>query len=465
MRQRPVRTPEEEAERAARAAPILAQMKVNEAAEAAQAERAARFRAEREAEESAVAETLRRMPPERRREYREATARNFTPPDFYETLSPAEQEKYRAAAVTRAGTPEPAEPPKRLRAYSLAEVYAEDYRPSWLIQGWWPDGSYGQLAGQEKSFKSYIAMFMAAAVASGRPFLGQFPVRRQGSVVMFTGEGSRHIVKQRLAHFGAVIGLDVDEIASLPIRIVDDAATVTGTDGVFLTTLHAELEARPALVIVDPLYCYQGGSVDAGNLHAAAEVLVAMSGPCTKAGAALVVVNHLAKAAGASLRLTGITQAGSREWVDSWIMVGHRETAEVEAGVFKLETSIGSRQGGGAEWDIDLTVGMHDEATFSYLGEPALLVSRSSERKKDEKDDKEKRRDSYFEEQIFDVLHDNPFTLTREEVLAQVAGGAARKSAAWAAMVKDGHIAFELDGRKKLWGVRPVPPPEPEDEF
>ena len=49
-----------------------------------------------------------------------------------------------------------------------------------------------------KSCKTWLALEMAVAVASGRPCLGRFPVPRPGPVLLFGAEDAPHQLKGRI---------------------------------------------------------------------------------------------------------------------------------------------------------------------------------------------------------------------------------------------------------------------------
>lgn len=75
-------------------------------------------------------------------------------------------------------------------------------RPQWLIKDVWPEGGCGFIAGAPKSYKSWVALDMAVALASGAPFLGRFPVLGRGrKVLILQQEDSKALVRER---FGVV---------------------------------------------------------------------------------------------------------------------------------------------------------------------------------------------------------------------------------------------------------------------
>lgn len=60
--------------------------------------------------------------------------------------------------------------------------------PAWLVQDLWGDGAVGVLGGPPKSCKSWLALELATAVASGRPCLGRFAVAQPGPVLLYAAE-------------------------------------------------------------------------------------------------------------------------------------------------------------------------------------------------------------------------------------------------------------------------------------
>src|SRR5688572_33051737 len=79
----------------------------------------------------------------------------------------------------------------------------------WLIEGLWADQAVGILGGEPKCCKSFLALEMALSVASGAACLRQFPVRRQGPVLLFPAEDSLAVVRQRLEGLAAYAGVSL----------------------------------------------------------------------------------------------------------------------------------------------------------------------------------------------------------------------------------------------------------------
>lgn len=312
---------------------------------------------------------------------------------------------------------EPDDGSETLPFHTLANIASEDYRPEWLVKNFWLRGSFGMVAGAEKTLKSYLSSCVALAVASGRALFGTFPVASSGPVVVFYGEGSRHLFYRRLMHLGKLFGLSESEVKGLPIVCVDKTAAVLS--GTFERTLSKALdEYKPMLVQVDPLYSYHGAEKNAANLHESSQVLTALSGPATEANAALQVINHFNKGGEKSLSLSSITQAGSREWSDSWLLLKHRTTADPDSGRFWLEGQLGSRQWGGAEYEFDVNLGPLNPDTLRHEGTPELECRRKEARNPGSSG----MPGGSMADRVLEVVGANPYAFTKTE-LRQALGG------------------------------------------
>lgn len=70
-------------------------------------------------------------------------------------------------------------------------------KPEWLVEGIWSRGACGFIAGQPKSYKSWIALDLALSVCTGQHFLGHFPTKAPGPVLYVQEEDGLPILKQR----------------------------------------------------------------------------------------------------------------------------------------------------------------------------------------------------------------------------------------------------------------------------
>ena len=119
----------------------------------------------------------------------------------------------------------------------------------WLVSGLWAEQAVGIVGGEPKCCKSFLALELAVAVASGAPCLRHFSVPQPGRVLLYAAEDALHIVRRRLEGICAAAGcrlvdLDVQVITAPTLRLDlhEDRAALE------CTVAHL----APRLLILDP---------------------------------------------------------------------------------------------------------------------------------------------------------------------------------------------------------------------
>jgi AAA domain len=87
----------------------------------------------------------------------------------------------------------------------------------WLIEGLWSAEAVGIIGGEPKCGKSFLALDLAVAVASGTPCLRHFPTRQSGAVLLYAAEDAWHIVRQRLEGIACAAGVSLE---SLDVHVI-----------------------------------------------------------------------------------------------------------------------------------------------------------------------------------------------------------------------------------------------------
>ncbi len=247
--------------------------------------------------------------------------------------------------------------------HTAADLLAMPRSFRWLIRGLLADPTYGTLGGGAKVLKTYVAMSVMLAQASGVSLFGRFPVDRAAPVLAYVGEGGRVPWTNRLERVADAMGVD---LAALPLHVSFGIAPIDS--GLFVASLTRDLaDLTPDLFVLDPMYAYHGAKVNPSNLHEAGALLTSLSSRVLDADASLLVVNHFNQT-GSGHGLQRITQAGGAEWSDSWILLSHREKPDVAAGDFRLLVEVGSRQWGGNSWALDMHLGRFDPEAGQHLG-------------------------------------------------------------------------------------------------
>ena len=82
----------------------------------------------------------------------------------------------------------------------------------WLIESLWADSGVGVIGGTPKSFKSWLGLEIACAVASGTDCLGRLGVPRAGPTLVYLAEDDLSEVRIRLEHLARSKGLSLEEL-------------------------------------------------------------------------------------------------------------------------------------------------------------------------------------------------------------------------------------------------------------
>lgn len=193
----------------------------------------------------------------------------------------------------------------RLPVVHAADVVDAEPGPRWLVASLWARAGVGILGGAPKCCKSWLALEMAIAVASGTPCLGIFDVGDPGPALLYMAEDAAPIVKARLLGICRHRGLD---LARLPIHLITAPA-------LRLDRAHDQLRLReavatygPRLLVLDPFVrLHRIDENDAGQVSALLGYLRELQ---RALDVAVVVVHHARKngsasAPGQSLRGSG----------------------------------------------------------------------------------------------------------------------------------------------------------------
>jgi len=121
--------------------------------------------------------------------------------------------------------------------------------PGWLIDGLWADQAVGMLGGEPKCCKSFLALDMAVAVASGSACLRRFAVRRTGPVLVFPAEDSLGVVHRRLEGICHAAGAVMDE---LPLFVITAPRLLLDLPQDRDRLRETVASIKPALLVLDP---------------------------------------------------------------------------------------------------------------------------------------------------------------------------------------------------------------------
>jgi len=137
-----------------------------------------------------------------------------------------------------------------LRVLQVARVPTQSSGdPDWLIESLWAYQAVGVLGGSPKSCKTFLALEMALAVATGSPCLGQFRVTTPGPVLVFAAEDDPLKVRARLHGLARARGVDFD---ALPVFLILSEQLRLDLPRDQARLVDAIQTHRPRLLVLDP---------------------------------------------------------------------------------------------------------------------------------------------------------------------------------------------------------------------
>jgi AAA domain len=186
-------------------------------------------------------------------------------------------------------------------------------RHCWLIDGLWADQAVGIVGGEPKCCKSFLALDIALAVASGAPCLRRFPPTHPGRVLLYAAEDAPHVVRQRL--HGIALAAEV-EFASLDIQVITALSLRLDLPADQERLRNTVQALRPTLLVLDPFVRLH--RIDENAAAEVAPVLGYLRELQRHFHTAVLLVHHARK--GASHLRAGQALRGSSElhaWGDS----------------------------------------------------------------------------------------------------------------------------------------------------
>jgi hypothetical protein len=131
-------------------------------------------------------------------------------------------------------------------AHQLARRPEEQH---WLIEGLWADQAVGIVGGEPKCCKSFLALDVAVAVASGAPCLRRFTTVRRGPVLLFAAEDALHIVRSRLEGIAQAAGVSFEQLA---IHVVTTPTVRIDLEADRRRLRDTVAQIAPRLLVLDP---------------------------------------------------------------------------------------------------------------------------------------------------------------------------------------------------------------------
>jgi len=225
----------------------------------------------------------------------------------------------------------------------------------WLVDESWVDNSVGFISGRSKSYKTWIALDMALSLVSGKPFLGRYPVRRSGPVLLVQEEDPAPVLQERLRLIGKSKdmlpeatflpnGIIHVEYPQYPLHIINLQGFTLGSDEKIDQVRRLIAEINPVAVILDPLIVMLAGTgADENRATEISLILQAVKMWREEFGCSVIIVHHWNKAKNEDEQRFGEHMYGSfvfHAWLESALHV----MPVIEEGQEKIDTVVVERE-------------------------------------------------------------------------------------------------------------------------
>jgi hypothetical protein len=224
---------------------------------------------------------------------------------------------------------------------TLYSDFLEEPVPSeiWTVEGIWSYDAHGLIAGEPKTFKSFVATDLAVSVASGTKFLGHFEVPEVGPVILIQEENTVAMMKDRLEKISAARGLfgranlngselELEAAQELPIYLMNNQRfNLTEEDHLVLLENWIK-EIKPRLIVLDPIYLMVPG-VDENSAVAMTPVLRDLLTLKQKYDVGILIVHHYNKPRSDEDRHPGNRISGTNvfyRWFESALYLSKGQT-------------------------------------------------------------------------------------------------------------------------------------------
>jgi RecA-family ATPase len=245
-----------------------------------------------------------------------------------------------------------------------------------LLSDLWAQEAVGIIGGEPKCCKSFLALSLGVAVASGMPCFGRFAVPAPGPVLLYPAEDALSTVRRRIE--GICAAQDID-FAALPLYVITAPRLQLDVQA-DRAQLRETIECyKPKLLILDPFVRLH--SIDENASGEVAPLLQHLRYLQRTYHLAVALVHHAKK--GASFARPGQALRGSSDfhaWGDSnlyltrsaaqiTLTIEHRAAASIEPLALKLCTL-----GDTAHLEINQTQLLKDEPPLKLTCEKLILA-------------------------------------------------------------------------------------------
>lgn len=278
---------------------------------------------------------------------------------------------------------------------TAAELASATYDVQFHIANMLPLGQPVGIFGSKKVLKTSLMCDMAISVASGRPFLGYFPVETTARVAVFSAESGMATLQETLLR----------QCHAASLRLRDLAIVFSDTVPLFGSVRHLAAferyltEDEIGLVFVDPAYLAMLTGGNEGSIFAMGGLLRDFSEICQRVGCTPVLLHHMRSTIADPFSpgdLDHASWAGFAEFCRSWLLINRREKYEPGTSMHRLWLTAGGSIGHSGLWGLDIFEGPYRgpgsrvwdvtvQLPEDARGEAAEAVEAAKRSKRDEK--------------------------------------------------------------------------------
>ena len=232
---------------------------------------------------------------------------------------------------------------ERKKPTRLGDLLRNIKRPVWLVEGVLTEGATGFVAGEPKTWKSWVGYDLALSIATGADFLGYFPVRNPGPVLYIQEEDPPPVLKTRgakiwsskvvdkfeLGHEGGIYWLppaqeqafdpDINAYVQNGVTISDDVWQMWLDE-----TLEEGMGGEPyRLMIIDTLMMTAGEVDENRAQEMTTKIFRPMKVLARKHNVALIVVHHLNKSDKQRMGQRMLGSVANHAWAEDSLYLTH----------------------------------------------------------------------------------------------------------------------------------------------
>lgn len=238
---------------------------------------------------------------------------------------------------------------ERKKPTRLGDLLRNIKRPVWLVEGVLTEGACGFVAGEPKTWKSWLGYDLALSVATGADFLGYFPVRNPGPVLYIQEEDPPPVLKSRgakiwqgktvdkfeLAGDGGIYWLpptqeadfnpDINAYVQQGVTISDDSwqMWLDETLEEKMSLLKTAVEENYRLMILDTLMMTAGDVDENRAQEMTTKIFRPLKVLARKHNVALVVVHHMNKGENKRMGQRMLGSVANHAWGEDSIYLTH----------------------------------------------------------------------------------------------------------------------------------------------